>query len=321
MSSLQQQTQSAGDPRLPGQDLTIQETLRVMDVARQLRDERQTAEEMFQRDSVRRQLREKLMKQAELLGENVTEAEIDAAIDQYLSTLHSYQDPPAGMKSVLAHCWVWRNRIIAGLLAALVATSTFWFLFASPIAPLNPTIRSQRAVATEVDQAANVLEQIRTATSNPDVIARAENLQTQARAADDVTAAIAARTQLQQLLAQLNSEYEVHVVASMNEISGFDRSLGDGQPLYYAIVQARDANGKVIARQIRNSETDRTEKVTSWAVQISRPAFQRLSQDKSDGVLNETLYSVKKRGELDAEVQMEGAVTQSPSTLTRWKFD
>ena len=129
MSRSQSQLQSARDIRLPGEDLTIEETLRVMDVAREIRDQRQTAEEMFGRHGVRQQLREKLIRQAALLGENVSETEIDAAIDQYLSRLHVYEDPPAGWKSLLAHCWVWRRRIMAAAAAAAIATSAIWFLF------------------------------------------------------------------------------------------------------------------------------------------------------------------------------------------------
>ncbi len=321
MPASQSQVQSARDIRLPGEDLTIEETLRVMDVAREMRDQRQTAEEMFQRDGVRQQLREKLVRQAELLGENVSEAEIDAAIDRYLSNLHTYQDPRPGLKSFMAHCWVWRKRIFVSVAAIAIAASSLWFLFASPRAPLSPSLRAERAVAAEVDQAANVAEQIKVVTNNPEIIARAESLQAQAQASTDVTAAIAAKTQLQEMFQQLNAEYEVHVVAGMKEMSGFDRSLADGTPLYYAVVQARTADGKVVPQRIRNSETDRVEKVTAWAVQISESAFERLGRDKSDGVLNETLYSVKQRGELTAEIQMDGAVTQSPSTLTSWTFD
>ena len=117
------------DFRMPGEDLTIEETLRVMDVAREMRDQRETAEVMFQREGVRGQLREKLMRQARMSGDNVGEAEIDAAIDQYLSTLHTYEDPKSGFKNLLAHCWVWRGRIIAGLAAVgtIAVASGFWF--------------------------------------------------------------------------------------------------------------------------------------------------------------------------------------------------
>ena len=321
MSSSQLQSQSAAEIRLPGEDLTIEETLRVMDVAREMRDQRQTAEEMFTRDGIRTALREKLTRQAEMLGENVSEAEIDAAIDQYLSRLHVYQDPASGWKSLLAHAWVWRGRIMAAAAAAAIFASMVWFLFASPVAPLNPTLRASRAVAAEIEQAANVVQQIKAVTTNPQIIAQAEGLQAQANASHDLTAAIAARTQLQEMFQQLSREYQIHVVAGINEMSGFDRALDDGTPLYYVIVQARDHEGNVMPQRIRNSETDRIEKVTKWAVQVSAAAFGRLVQDKSDGVLNETLYGVKQRGELTAEIQMDGAITQAPSTLTSWKFD
>ena len=116
--------------RMPGEDLTIEETLRVMDVAREMRDQRENAEVMFRREGVRGKLREKLLQQARMSGDNVTDVEIDAAIDQYLSTLNTYQDPEPGFQNFLAHCWVWRGRIVAGLatLAAIAAAGGFWFL-------------------------------------------------------------------------------------------------------------------------------------------------------------------------------------------------
>ena len=103
-----------------------------MDVAREMRQQRETAEEMFRRDDLRRGLREKLMRTAQMSGDNVTEAEIDAAIEQYMATLHTYQDPEPGLKNFLAHCWIWRHRILAGATAAaaiVVATGGLWFLF------------------------------------------------------------------------------------------------------------------------------------------------------------------------------------------------
>ncbi|MCG8652348.1 MAG: DUF6384 family protein [Pirellulales bacterium] len=121
--------QSGADIRLPGEDLTLAETLRVMDVAREMRQQRELAEEMFRRDEIRIRLRDKLMQTAKISGERVTEAEIDAAIDQYMERLHTYADPEAGWQSFLAHCWVWRGRIVAGMSALAVAAAGLWFLF------------------------------------------------------------------------------------------------------------------------------------------------------------------------------------------------
>ena len=97
-----------------------------MDVARELRDRRETAEEMFRRDDLRSQLREKLMRTARMSGDNVTEEEIDVAIGQYMDALHTYQDPAPGMKRFSAHSWIWRGRILAGA----VALAGFWFMIA-----------------------------------------------------------------------------------------------------------------------------------------------------------------------------------------------
>ncbi len=120
----------ARDVRLPGSDLTLTETLRVMDVAREMREQRETAEEVFRRDGARSRLRQKLIRTARMSGDRVTDAEIDAAIDQYMSTVHAYADPEPGLRSFLAHCWVWRTRIVAALSATALVAGGFWFLFA-----------------------------------------------------------------------------------------------------------------------------------------------------------------------------------------------
>lgn len=102
----------------------------MMDVARELRERRETAEEMFRRDDLRRSLRDKLVRTAQMSGDKVTEAEIDAAIDQYFESVHTYSDPEPGFKRFLAHCWVWRGRILAGVaaVASVAAAGGWWFL-------------------------------------------------------------------------------------------------------------------------------------------------------------------------------------------------
>ncbi|WP_168566239.1 DUF6384 family protein [Crateriforma spongiae] len=113
----------------PAENLTLEETLRVMDVARELRDRRQTAEEMFRRDEVRQKLREKLMKTARLSGDNLTEAELDTAIQQYMDRLHTYQDPAPGMNSFLAHLWVRRHQVAWTLATIAAAAGGLWYWF------------------------------------------------------------------------------------------------------------------------------------------------------------------------------------------------
>ncbi len=100
-----------------------------MDVAREMRDRRETAEEMFRREDLRGQLREKIMRTARLAGDKVSEAEVDAAIGQYFETLHTYRDPEPGIRSMIAHAWVWRGRIMMAAAAFATIAGSFWFLF------------------------------------------------------------------------------------------------------------------------------------------------------------------------------------------------
>ena len=121
---------SSRSGQLPGENLTLQETLRVMDVAREMREQRETAEEMFRHEDAKTKLREKLMRTARLSGDRVTAAEIDAAIDQYLASRHTYQDPESGFQSFLAHCWVYRDKLLLGAasIAAAAAAAIYFFV-------------------------------------------------------------------------------------------------------------------------------------------------------------------------------------------------
>lgn len=125
IKSLRQIRERRATARMPGEDLSIAESLRVMDVARELRNQRETAEGMFRRDSVRRQLKEKLLATAKVSGEDVTEAEIEAAIDHHLANLHTYAPPAKGWRNFLATCWVERDRV--AVLLVTVAAAIAWF--------------------------------------------------------------------------------------------------------------------------------------------------------------------------------------------------
>ena len=310
--------------KLPGEDLSLNEMLRVMDVARELNRDRNVAEEMFRRDDVRVQLREKLMRSAQLAGDRVTESEVDAAIERYFATLHTYEDPKPGLKTTLAHFWVWRKRIAAGIAAIAITLGGSYYLFFSTDAPLSPTAQSNRAIAAEQETASALVQRISALTNDPAVLKQAQSLQKELNTAraEDVTTAIAAREKLAEMVDQLSSNYEVHVVSEPGQASAIERGKDDLNSNYYIIVEARGAAGKVIPNRIRNVETGRVEIVTKWAEQVPKGVYQRLKVDKtSDGVLNETLFSTKTRGEMEPQINIvgsSGTPITSGSQLTRW---
>ena len=312
--------------RLPGENLSLNEMLRVMDVAREMSRNRGVAEEMFRRDDVRAELREKLMRSAQLAGDRVTEAEIDAAIEQYFATLNTYSDPKPSFTRVAAYAWVWRKRIAACVAAVAITLGGSYYLFFSASAPLSPTAQATRAVAAEQETSSVLVERISAMTSDPAVLAQAQSLQaelnTTRTSTEDVTAAIAAREKLAEMVDQLSATYEIHVVSTPGETSAIDRGMGDKGSIYYVIVEARDARGNVIPQSIRNAETGRVEKVTKWAEEVPHAVYQRLKQDKTDdGLLSETLFSVKTRGTLQPEIKLpseSGVPIMLGNRLTRW---
>jgi hypothetical protein len=112
-------------------DLPLAETLRIMDVARTLRQEREIAQEQFNREEVRQLLRQKLKASTEITGSEVTEAEIDAAIESYFNNLHTYRDPPWGVEVFLAHLYVRRVQVLVALIVITVLVAGLWLLAGS----------------------------------------------------------------------------------------------------------------------------------------------------------------------------------------------
>ncbi len=123
-------TKQPGSPATNfARDLTLVETLRVLEVARGLRQEREVAEVALARDEIRSLMRKRLMDAAVITGDKITESDVDAAIEQYFATQHTYQDPPMSFSLLLAHLWVRRLSflLIVGLI--LLAWIVFAWLF------------------------------------------------------------------------------------------------------------------------------------------------------------------------------------------------
>ncbi len=109
-------------------DLPLGEMLRIMDVARALRQEREIAREQFNREEARALLRERLQASTGITGSQVTAAEIEAAIELYFNNLHTYRDPPWGVQVFLAHLYVRRVLVLGLTIALTLALGGLWFL-------------------------------------------------------------------------------------------------------------------------------------------------------------------------------------------------
>ena len=83
---------------------------------------------------------------------------------------------------------------------------------------------------------------------------------------------------------------------------------------------AHTADGRVLPRAIHNVETGQAETVSTWGEYVPDEVWERIKADKkSDGILDETLFAVKKRGELTPQIVMNGvAKVGVRRQITRW---
>ena len=99
-----------------------------MDVASELRRERQVVERALEVDEVKQHLRERLLNAADVAGEPLTAAEADAAVEQYYANLHAYREPKRSPSWLLAHAYVRRGRIALLLLGGVAIGALGWRL-------------------------------------------------------------------------------------------------------------------------------------------------------------------------------------------------
>lgn len=314
-------------PTKPADELSLPEMLRVMDLARVLREERASLEREFNVTEARSLLRQKLLASTEITGEQLTPAEVDQAIDQYFASLHTYRDPPLSFEVLLAHLYVRRWMLTWTLLGLAFVGTALW----RTVPTMTPAARQTRV---EQRTSANLDRLLTLADSEaiaPDARTAVEQLQNEAaaaRSAHDAAKLQQVESRVVALRRDLNEEYEVHIVTGRNRKSAIDRYYNDPatsakerEPSWYAIVEAHNSRGQLLIRRITNSETNWTSEVMTWGERIPGEVYERLKADKRDGVLNETLFAIKRRGYLQEEVKLAGAdgkPLQRTGQITTW---
>jgi hypothetical protein len=315
-----------------GERLSLAEMSRIMDVAATLRREQEIVNQQLNIDQIKAKLRERLLEAAKVSGDPVTEAEVAVAVEQYYERLHEFREPPASFAKFLAHVWVRRGPILKAAAAIVVALGVIWGLLAAGILPgkaRTERMAAQRAAAVRAEFAAieRSVKSIEQIAKEPAAVADAQDLLAAARAASeagDAQKLHATAGQLGALLAALESEYTIVLASGQGEQTGFDRISNEtGQVSgYYVILDARDASGRPVLAPIENRETGKIEAVSRWAEQVPQEVYDRLKADKqADGVLDEHIFGVKRRGVREAEVTLPdatGAPLKRTRQLTSW---
>jgi hypothetical protein len=113
----------------PAERLSLEEMLRIMDVATAFRKEQAEVHQQLNLAETKTMLRLRLREAAAHTGESLSDEQIDVAIEHYYDKLHTFVEPAGSWELVLAHVYVRRNQILGWLAGLTAAAAGAWVLF------------------------------------------------------------------------------------------------------------------------------------------------------------------------------------------------
>ena len=300
-------------PSIPDANLSLHEMLQIMDVARAIKEEQLTVEQQFRIEETRAKIRERLIASAKVAGDNVTDAEVDTAIQLYFDNLHLYRDPPWGFNRLWAQLYVWRVRVVGALALSGALGVGVWIAFFNAAMPWSPASRAALAIRQAEQDARGVLEQLNVTAKDATARQAVDELTKEfhaVEAAENVAAIQQSQQRMSELLATLNESYTLQIVTGAGRDSAVTREWSQGGPgalSYYVIVEARTRDGRIVPQSVQDAETGSSKSVNQWGEQVPKEVYDRLKADKvADGVLNETRFGEKTRGSLAESVVLPG---------------
>lgn len=248
-------------------------------------------------------------------GIEVSDAALAAGVDALEEDRFSYTPTASGFSATLARLYVSRNRwlkpLVGVLALGLIVWVAWYFTVSLPEARMEEVLPAKIAATHErinaVSTSAAATQQANAFLARAKVALGGENHQE----AENLHA------QMQSLLRELETGYEIRIVSRPNEISGVWR-VPDVNPdarNYYLIVEAVTPSGNVVPVRVRNEEDGRISQASKWGLRVSEETFEAVAADKrDDGIVQGDVVGAKQVGQLDPEYR----VPTSGATITEW---
>ena len=272
---------SPSNPNGVEKRLSIAEMVRILDVASDVRRQQNELERQFRRDESREKLRQRLA----TIGEaELSEEQLDAAIDWYYDNLHRYRRPKRSLSLLLAHLYVRRATVLLVLLPLLLIAAG-WLVWSSRSAP------SEADALTRLNKAAATLR----AEGGDDP--RVRQVLAAADDADGLGPVQQERlaVQLEEVRSQLALDYRI-VVDVENPI---DRLYGaDGNVMTGLRVVAVDDRGLPTPIPVTNA-TGQTRQETTWRQEVDLLTLQAIEKAAAERTLGTVVLAEKGAGTLD----------------------
>lgn len=121
---------------------------------------------------------------------------------------------------------------------------------------------------------------------------------------------------MRDLAGRLQEVFEVRIISREGVPTGVSR-IPESNPdteNYYIVVEAVDADGKILERRIVSEESSKAELVDKWGQRVSETIYNAVRRDKmEDGIVQKGVLGQKRRGELDIKWRsgvQDGAITK-----------
>ena len=293
----------------------LEDVMVAMDVVDTIRHRRLIVERELDAVGRRQRLIERLREIYTAQGIDVSDAALEAGVDALEQERFAYTPTPGGVSSFFARLYVRRNRWLKPILAIAAVGLLIWFAWVFTVQLPQSRFETELPKRIESTHAAIIAQ-----SESEEATKRANDLLAQAQRAINSKAfntADSVHNDLEALLVELGTAFEIRIVSRPNELSGAWR-IPDVNPSarnYYLIVEAVDANGNVLQRRVRNEEDGRLYNVRKWGVRVDEATFEAVAADKrDDGIIEDYVVGTKAAGKLEPDYRMP----TTGATITRW---
>jgi anti-sigma-K factor RskA len=302
-------------------DAPLDDLMMAMDVVDTLRhEEGQVARELKtnERDAA---MVERLRQVYASQGIDVPDHILKAGVEDLKRDRFVYSPPSAGFQRTLAMIYIsrstWSKWLAAVVAVVIVCIAAWYFIVKLPAqrAEADLLARLQALPATYTE----LVGRIDSLTENTEIEANAARLATDGNLAlsdGNNEAAFKAEADLRDLAGRLQEVFEVRIISREGVPTGVSR-IPESNPdteNYYIVVEAVDADGKILERRIVSEESSEAELVDKWGQRVSETIYNAVRRDKmEDGIVQKGVLGQKRRGELDIKWRsgvQDGAITK-----------
>ncbi|MBO9459485.1 DUF6384 family protein [Labrenzia sp. R5_0] len=302
-------------------DAPLDDLMMAMDVVDTLRHEEGQVARELKTDERDAAMVERLRQVYASQGIDVPDHILKAGVEDLKRDRFVYSPPSAGFQRTLAMIYIsrstWSKWLAAVVAVVIVCIAAWYFIVKLPAqrAEADLLARLQALPATYTE----LVGRIDSLTENTEIEANAARLATDGNLAlsdGNNEAAFKAETDLRDLAGRLQEVFEVRIISREGVPTGVSR-IPESNPdteNYYIVVEAVDADGKILERRIVSEESSEAELVDKWGQRVSETIYNAVRRDKmEDGIVQKGVLGQKRRGELDIKWRsgvQDGAITK-----------